>query len=414
MCLYRPATVTMGIAILCPLLLVSVSWVLADDKPPAPEGKKEAADEKTLRALIAQLGDESFDKREAAAKRLAEIGEPALKLIESAVEQAGDPEVRARATALVRVIAKSFLQELRRFDGHTRDKGGEATRVAVSSDGKFLVTAGSGMVRYWEIESGKELAAFGSIARSSFYALSISKDGKHVIAGGGDRLVRVFEVPSGKQVQEFAQHKGIISGAVLLHNGKQAVSAGFDQLIYVWDLETGKVVRTFDAIGECTRGVALSPDGKVLAAAQCRVIDGSPGVARLWDIETGKVIRTMEGHTMNTTSVAFAPDGNTLLASGYDGVIRVWDIKTAKELKVFDGSPQGIAQATFTADGRRIVAAGQRHVPTLRVWDIASGKMVVESDTLGDGVFGVAPVPDPQSFLSASRDGIVRLWRYKR
>ena len=50
----------------------------------------------------------------------------------------------------------------------------------------------------------------------------------------------------------------------------------------------------------------------------------------------------------------------------------------------------------------------------MRVWDIASGNMLFESDHLGDGVFGVAALADPQRFLSASTDGIVRLWRLKR
>jgi WD40 repeat protein len=68
----------------------------------------------------------------------------------------------------------------------------------------------------------------------------------------------------------------------------------------------------------------------------------------------------------------------------------------------------------FTADSRRIVVAGQRRIPTVRVWDIASGKMLVEPDELSDAVFGVAALADHQRFLSASRDGIVRVWRLKK
>src|SRR4029077_11245778 len=153
MCMHRPRTAGIGIVVLCQLVWVSPSWswVSADDSTPAPQAKKEAADGKAIRALIQQLGDDSFEKREAADKRLAEIGEPALEHLEK-VMKAGDLEVRARASDLIHAIRKSFIHELRRFDGHTRDKGAEATRVAVSTDGKFLVTAGSGMLRYWEIQ----------------------------------------------------------------------------------------------------------------------------------------------------------------------------------------------------------------------------------------------------------------------
>src|SRR5437588_12811259 len=82
---------------------------------PAAENK---VDEKVIQSLIEQLGDEAFATREAAAKQLAKIGEPALPLLESASNKSGDLETRIRATALVRTISKSFLQEEVRFDGH--------------------------------------------------------------------------------------------------------------------------------------------------------------------------------------------------------------------------------------------------------------------------------------------------------
>ena len=53
--------------------------------------------------LIRQLGDEDFDRREAATERLSRIGEPALPLLRLA-ERDPDLEVRKRATRLARQI----------------------------------------------------------------------------------------------------------------------------------------------------------------------------------------------------------------------------------------------------------------------------------------------------------------------
>ena len=50
----------------------------AGQKSPA---KKDAPDEAKIRALIAQLGDDSFDKREAAEKSLAAVGLPAFEQV---------------------------------------------------------------------------------------------------------------------------------------------------------------------------------------------------------------------------------------------------------------------------------------------------------------------------------------------
>ncbi len=64
------------------------------EKSPSPQDKKDAVDEKTIATLIKQLGDDSFDIREAADKKLTAIGEPAMDLLKKAAMESTDPEVR--------------------------------------------------------------------------------------------------------------------------------------------------------------------------------------------------------------------------------------------------------------------------------------------------------------------------------
>jgi HEAT repeat protein len=61
------------------------------------KGKQEAL----ISKLIDQLGDESFDKREAAQARLKEIAEPAAEALLQASKQHPDLEVRYRAGKLL-------------------------------------------------------------------------------------------------------------------------------------------------------------------------------------------------------------------------------------------------------------------------------------------------------------------------
>ena len=63
-----------------------------------------SVDEKAIRALIAQLSDDAFVKREAAQKRLAEIGGLALELLKKAAKESPDAETRERATQLIELI----------------------------------------------------------------------------------------------------------------------------------------------------------------------------------------------------------------------------------------------------------------------------------------------------------------------
>src|SRR4051794_10242701 len=85
------------------LLLVSVALASTPGDPPRPP-EKDAA--KQVPALVKQLGDDDYHKREAAAKLLQEIGEPALPDLRGAAASP-DPEVRERARGLVLAILRA-------------------------------------------------------------------------------------------------------------------------------------------------------------------------------------------------------------------------------------------------------------------------------------------------------------------
>jgi hypothetical protein len=109
----------------------SLAWsdVNKNDGTPAKGVEKNSADEKAIRALIGQLSDDALVKREAAHKRLAEIGGPALELLKKAANESTDAEVRERATQLIHQIQESGLQAVRvdfyhdfRKNGFPKDK----------------------------------------------------------------------------------------------------------------------------------------------------------------------------------------------------------------------------------------------------------------------------------------------------
>src|SRR4051812_3722036 len=68
-------------------------------------------DDKEIARLVKQLGDDDFDTREAATKRLQEIGKPAVGALVRAMKS-NDLEVRRRAEAVLTEIGKPAVDAL--------------------------------------------------------------------------------------------------------------------------------------------------------------------------------------------------------------------------------------------------------------------------------------------------------------
>jgi WD40 repeat protein len=98
-------------------------------------------------------------------------------------------------------------------------------------------------------------------------------------------------------------------------------TASGDGTVKLWDLAGGKERRTLRHPPH-VRGVAFSPDGKLLATGNLN------GDIKLWSTADGKEVATLEGHRDLIFTVRFAPDGKTLLSASKDETARLWQVMT--------------------------------------------------------------------------------------
>jgi WD40 repeat protein len=378
----------------------------AADKPDDDKVRQE------VRKLIGQLDDDSLDKRDAAGKRLEEIGEPALPQLREAAENGVGVETRVRARALIKTIEKSTFGEAARWDGHTTEVNLPwTTRLVVTPDGKQVITAGADGLRVWDVKTGKTVQTLGLPLEAGTWALALSADGKRLICGGNDNIAHVWDLKAGKELKQLPGHTGSVWGAVLSADGKRAVTGAWDKSLRLWDVDAGKQLKAFEGVKENVRCLAISPDGKQVAAGHFD--DQGRGVVRLWNVEDGKEVRAFEGHKQEVTAVAFSPDGKKLLSSSFDKTLRLWDVATGKELKVLEGHAGRIESAAFTPDGKRVVSVADQADPTIHVWDAETGKQLFVAEG-GGGFLAVGALPGGKEFVTTGKDGSVRLWRLKR
>jgi WD40 repeat protein len=381
------------------VVCAALSWGAAG--APAREAAPDAAE---IRRLIARLGSARYADREAAGKRLEAVGEPAWYALHRAAVGAEDLEVRRRAARLVQAIGKRLFVEERRFGGPAA--GYWLNRVAFTPDGRHAVATGGAVILY-DLRTGQEVYRTLELqfARAG---LAVSRDGRLFLTGHQhDAVVRLGEVPTGKEVRRFEGHTGGVWGVALSADAGRAASGGDDGSVRVWDVKAGRELRRFQPGAGKIRCVGFASDGRHLLSGHAG--PGSGNVICLWDVEAGQEVRRFPGHGNDVMAVAFRPDGRTFLSASMDETLRLWDAKTGKELLRMRHRG-GVYDARVSPDGRRALSAGFGD-HTVRLWDLADGSELYHFDGHNDAVLGVAFSADGRRALSSDAQYTVRLWR---
>ena len=259
------------------------------------------------------------------------------------------------------------------------DIEGDVTSASFSPDGRYILAAigGSDWGRFglgsaatdpalslYDASTGKEVRRFRTTypsrslisAGSRKYLMAVfSPDGKQILSGGYDGIVRLWDVQTGKELRTFKGHSTRfddrfgITGIAFSSDGKYALSsAEHDSSARLWNVETGSEVRTFAGLDVSGMGflgawgAAFSPDNKRA------LITAVP--LGIWDVSSGKqtvslqMSRTRNVYIIQNTksmSAVYHPRHDMVLLHANDGSIRIFDAATGKERGMLVGFDDG-------------------------------------------------------------------------
>jgi WD40 repeat protein len=295
-----------------------------------------------------------------------------------------DPPIQNKVTTQSRTTAPPILQI---------DPGGHKSLirdVTFTKDGRYLVSAGDDkVVRVWDLKTGKTVRTLrgqiGTGPEGKIYAMALSPDERWLAVGGfmgtftGNKSkedeeahkIRLYNFPTGKLVTLLKRHTNVVNSLAFSPNSRYLVSGSADNNAIIWDINKQQPLHTLKGHTKEIYAVAFTPDSK-------RVVTGSfDHNLRLWRVSNGELIAKLQGHTDKVQSVAINKD-STIASGSWDYSIRLWDGKTGQYIKTLANQGTKVGSLSFSPDGSYLVSgtsgSGKKHC---HVWSYPSGKEIV-------------------------------------
>ncbi|ETO05853.1 WD repeat-containing protein [Reticulomyxa filosa] len=232
--------------------------------------------------------------------------------------------------------------------------------------------------------------------------ITFSADGRNMVSASYDNTIRILDVSSGKQLQNFIGHDNRIFVARFSPDEHTIISCSKDDTIRLWNINTGTEIIEFKKYLNNVWDVNFSPDGKYIVAGL------GDGTIRLYDVNSEIEIKQLLGHSKGVLSIQFSSDGKMIVSSSVDNTINLWNVKSGKILKKFEGHSNYVMRAKFSPDDKFIVSCSCDN--TIRIWNIETGiEWKILKGHLGI-VYDVKYFPDSQTIISCSGDSTIRLW----
>jgi WD40 repeat protein/uncharacterized protein YndB with AHSA1/START domain len=252
-------------------------------------------------------------------------------------------------------------------------------------------------------------------------SIAASGDGKRLVTGGNDGLVRVWDAATGNELATMKGHGGAVFCVAFSPDGKRVASSSADRTARVWDTDSGEQVLIYKGHKNPVPFVAFSPDGKRIASCCYEFLSSSPmkldGQAHLWDpsatVEATTELKLTGGGDKPISSLAWSPDGSKLVAGSWNGHVYIWELSgdpaAPADVEFPEAGLYNAVNAVAVSPDGRIFAAGSKD-RTARIWKLKSKKSVATLRGHDDFVNALRFSPDGTKLATGGGDDCVRLW----
>ncbi|MCC6233514.1 MAG: DUF1553 domain-containing protein [Verrucomicrobiales bacterium] len=282
----------------------------------------------------------------------------------------------------------------------------EVRAMAWSADNRWMAAAGYRELRLWQVEGGKRTLVWQHDTNlvGRITALRFSPHGGALVVADGvpgdSGWVRVFGVEDGALLAAWRAHADLVNDVSISPDGGLLATAGADRLVRLWELVSRREVARLEGHAGAVTGVAFGTNHWDLVTV------GADKQLKLWDLRSREAVVTISGRKHGFSAAAWASNGSRLVTGSDDGALVAFsDFRrhtgeqssaTATE-KGLGSWGDALHAVSVTSDGGRVYAGGEDG----RVRGVDhEARVIAQLDRVADEVPATAGTGEVPSFVA--------------
>jgi WD domain, G-beta repeat len=275
-----------------------------------------------------------------------------------------------------------------------------------SRDGRMLLSGGvENVLKLWSFPMGKQVGKISNIPTASM-ALVGAREDIIATADSSSNGILLFDVRTGSRLHGLKETSYDYVNCVAFNPESTILAAGrADSKITLWNVaERRQRYHLEQHTGDVTC-VAFSPDGRYMAS-------GAKGEILLWSAGSWRLSARIRLRNVATPNrLVFSPDGRQLaVGAAYDSFVRTYSVLSGGELNRLGGHDYNMNKAlAFSPDGR-IIATGALN-NRIYLWETATGNpvMILKGQRMHDSIQSLAFSPDGK-YLVSGGEQTIKIW----
>ncbi|MBL8057235.1 MAG: helix-turn-helix domain-containing protein [Anaerolineales bacterium] len=278
--------------------------------------------------------------------------------------------------------------------------------IACGQQDRLATLSSDGIIRLWNIESGKLLRVMEGYSRL-IGANAFSGDGKVLLQGDASGRIRLWDIERRRYRASLQGHLGPIFVLAVHPTARLFATAGYDRCVRLWDLDSLNCLKTYPGQPGAIFALAFNHDGSLLASG------GIFHAVMLWDSDP--LSDRLQAGRLETAddvwALRFDPTGATLVSGHLHGSVILWDVRSGARKLALPHGTTPVGGLRFGTDDRTLITSNNQQL--LKVWDLeqAECRHTLDVDAEGNRTTCVVIGPDGRFVASGSDEPVIHLRR---